>query len=106
MEVHLIQEEEVGRSRKKKRGGRRLGRKRSPSDERPRGEGEGKQKKKGKQTLSSANQGEEMDEYQVVSMAGSFCQAVAELQFVGVCRGSKRRKGVCVTRSYFAPEAI
>ena len=102
--------EEEG-SRKKRRGGRRLGRKRSPDGRGEETEGSGGRKKvkgsrkKGQEVAEANDRGEEMDEEKAVSLAGSFCQAVAELQFVGVCRGSKKRKGgTVVQRGYFPPE--
>ena len=38
--------------------------------------------------------------------AAVFSQAVAELQHVGLCRPSKRRKGAAVQRLYYPPESL
>ena len=53
---------------------------------------------------------EEQLEARALTLAARFSQAVAELQFVGVCRPSKRRRAgaasATMQRTYYPPETI
>ncbi|GAX84267.1 hypothetical protein CEUSTIGMA_g11690.t1 [Chlamydomonas eustigma] len=45
-------------------------------------------------------------EAEAMLLAARFSQAAAELQFVGMCRPSKRRKGAAMQKTYYAPESL
>ena len=53
---------------------------------------------------------EEQQEARALTLAARFSQAVAELQFVGVCRPSQRRgagaASATMQRTYYPPETI
>lgn len=48
----------------------------------------------------------EQAEAAALAAAARFSQAVAELQLVGICRPSKRRKGANMQRCYYPPETL
>ena len=51
---------------------------------------------------------EEEREAQALVLAARFSQAVSDLQFVGMCRPSKKRKGSAATmqRTYYPPASL
>jgi hypothetical protein len=49
---------------------------------------------------------EEEQEAQALRLAAYFSQAVADLQFVGMCRPNKKRKQAAMQRLYYPPESL